>query len=259
MAKSRYFLSVDLDDMKWGRELVLRHGFGLEIVDFSRSLVLDHSFDSTIENWKKLLGSLPAGTSIMLHGPFYDLYPFSRDEKVAAVARARYTRALEAASTLGARAVVFHSGYLPCVTNYDYPQQWVERNSSFWPSVLEEFPHISVFVENMWDPSPDHLFELSQKLHSNRFGICFDIGHAHAYSKVPIEDWLRRLGASLVHVHANDNNGAHDEELPLGKGSVRYSSLAGVLLNQDAIGVTLEVLGREASMESYEAMRAIGL
>lgn len=259
MALSRYLLSVDRADMQWAGDLVRSHEFGLEIVDFSRSSVLDDEFDEAIAGWKKILRDLPAGIALTLHGPFFDLYPFSRDKKVAAVAKDRYMRALEAAVSLGARGVIFHSGYLPCVTNVDYPEIWIERNAVFWRAILEQFPQTAVFLENMWDPVPDHLSTLCTLLKSSRFGVCFDIGHAHAYSKVSIEKWLAHLSLHLKHVHANDNNGGHDEELPLGEGSVDFSPLKGVLSVGSSIGVTLEVPGREASLKSFEALRNIGL
>lgn len=254
----KIYISVDLEDMQWAADLVKRFGLGLEIVDFMRSQNLDKDCSEIVNKWKSVLSDLPEGTAVIAHGPFYDLYPFSFDRKVASVARDRYVHASECAALVGATAIVFHSGFLPCITNKDYSSIWIERNLEFWTAFLKDVPEMTMLIENMWDPSPDHLERLCDSIQSDRLGICFDIGHANVYSKVTQERWLEVLAAQLLHVHVNDNRGLDDEELALGAGNVNYHALAALALHKNT-SITIETLGAEAVETSYQILQSMDL
>lgn len=53
------------------------------------------------------------------------------------------------------------------------------------------------------------------------FGMTFDIGHAH-HSGIPPESFIELLGRRIEALHLHDNNGAYDEHLAPGRGSVDF-------------------------------------
>jgi len=79
---------------------------------------------------------------------------------------------------------------------------------------------MTVLLENFEDEDPELMAQILQGIDSPKIRCCFDIGHAHAYSSVPLERWIIVLGKFIKHVHINDNDGKRDLHLPLGEGSV---------------------------------------
>ena len=62
--------------------------------------------------------------------------------------------------------------------------------------------------------------ELMQKMGDERFGICLDIGHAHAFSNQSAVDWVEILSDDVTYVHIHDNHGSKDGHLSLGQGNL---------------------------------------
>ena len=58
-----------------------------------------------------------------------------------------------------------------------------------------------------------------------RLGLCLDVGHANAYSDVPVSEWLKRFAPYLRHFHLHNNNGSCDAHAPLDQGSIPMKEL----------------------------------
>jgi len=63
-------------------------------------------------------------------------------------------------------------------------------------------------------------------LHSPRFKICFDVGHAKVYSKIPLKEWFSSLGHEISYIHMSDNAGETDQHLEIGQGKIDWQEFS---------------------------------
>jgi sugar phosphate isomerase/epimerase len=167
---------------------------------------------------------------LSLHGAFIDLPIHSPDPDVARLARQRVTDDLETARQLGCRKAVFHAGYNPLVPLSTYRERFVEAHTQFWRGVSEEFPSLTICLENQWEPEPGILLELMRSVDHSGVRLCLDVAHAFAYSQVPLDLWISELGPFLGHLHWNDNLGDTDSHLAIGEGAIPWKGLLQDLL-----------------------------
>lgn len=202
-------------------ELAKEYNLGFEYNDFFMPDVLDdiRHTEEIIEMYKKQ--NLPAYTT--LHGAFFDVIPFSMDAKIHQIADLRIEQSIQIARKLGAKAVIFHTNYNPFLNSDDYVKGWIETNAAYWSAVLERHPDINIYLENMFDTTPDIMEALSEKLctHTN-YGVCLDYAHA-SLTKVAPEVWAKQLGRFVKHVHINDNDLVSDLHLAWGDGQINRS------------------------------------
>lgn len=235
------------------RKLAGKYNMGYEFNDFYSPATLDDKIK--LQDIMKLYKSSSLPSYCTLHGAFIDVIPFSTDEKIRDVSMARIRQSLDIAKELGAKAVVFHTNYNPFLNSREYINQWIDENSRFWANMLDEYSDINIYLENMFDVSPDIMGELSSRLCVNtNYGICLDYAHA-ALSKVRPEVWCEKLGKYIKHVHINDNDLHSDLHLAWGDGQIdrhsfyncyeKYMNDATLLIetaSMDNIKRSLEVL-----------------
>lgn len=159
-----------------------------------------------------------------MHGAFYDVTVFSDDSRIVEVSDYRVEQSLRIACRLGVKAVVFHTNYVPNFQVDYYCQNWLERNVTYWKDKLEKYSDINIYIENMFDMSPDLLVQLAEKLSIYpNFGVCFDYAHAHAFgNEQEIEVWVKTLAPYVKHIHINDNDFSHDLHLTIGEGKIDW-------------------------------------
>ena len=198
--------------------LAEKYGLGFEYSDFSSPKVLDDEemLGAIIEEYKEK--ELPVYTTI--HGAFFDIIPFSVDEKIREIANLRIEQSISAAKRIGAKAVVFHTNYVPFLSTEEYKESWIKTNTAYWSSVLEKHVDIDIYLENMFDASPDMLAALSKNLSVYKnYGVCLDWSHA-VLSKEEPRNWAESLGKYVKHVHINDNDLVSDLHLAWGDGEI---------------------------------------
>ena len=197
-------------------DLARKYHLGFEYNDFYVSDVLDDGdrlLDILFEYKNEDLPSY-----CTMHGAFFDVIPFSLDKKIKKISNLRIEQSLGVARRIGAKAVVFHTNYDPFLNSKDYIRSWLDTNENYWSHVLEENADLNVYLENMFDTTPDVLLALSERLSRyENFGVCFDYAHA-SLSKVDPEIWAEKLGSYVKHVHINDNDGISDLHLAWGDG-----------------------------------------
>ncbi len=213
-------------DIRHHLELAQAHGAGLELQVYGYDPeLLDGGWRELVAEHKALLDGFEG--ALALHGAFYDLCPASLDRRVAALARERFLLNLDIAAELGARHVVFHTDFIPTVPNLGYRSGWTERQVAFWRGMLHAIGErrLTVALENMWEPQPDILGEVLDRIASPLVGACLDVGHCVLYSadRSPA-NWVARLGERLVHCHLNNHGGRYDDHLALDApgGVIRY-------------------------------------
>lgn len=209
-----------LNELDEGLKLARKYDLGFEFNDFFMPKILDNQAEcgSLINRYKD--AGLPEFCT--LHGAFFDVIPFSPDEKIREISDLRIHQSLEAARKIGAKAVVFHTNYNPFLNAPAYVSSWIEQNSAYWSGILNKFSDLNIYLENMFDTAPDIMETLAEKLqaHAN-FGICFDYAHA-ALTAVPQRKWVEKLGRFVKHIHINDNDLVSDLHLAVGAGKIDW-------------------------------------
>ena len=112
--------------------------------------------------------------------------------------------------------MVVHSGYAPQMY---FPEWFVPKSIEFWRDFVRELPEdFEMLLENVLDVRPEHIRDVCDGVDDPRLRICLDVGHANAYSEVPVEDWIAMLGGRIAHVHLHNNDGSRDAHAPLNAG-----------------------------------------
>jgi len=201
-------------------ELAKLYNAGFEINDFFNPQLLDdiERQQAVIERYQAV--GLPEGST--MHGAFLDVTVFSNDPKIRQVSELRIRQSMEIGRTLGVKGVVFHSNWNPMVYGEVYENQVVDRTVECFARMLEEYPDIEIYLENMFDSTPRILLEISRKLavYSN-YGICLDYAHANVYG-TDVSEWVRELAPYVKHLHINDNNLQQDQHLAVGSGDIEW-------------------------------------
>ncbi len=203
-------------------ELAQAHGAGLELQVYGYDTdLLDSGWRELLDQHKALLRGFEG--ELAIHGAFVDMAPASPDRRIVAVTRERFMLNLDIAAELGALHVVFHTQFLPqvyrpVVDGPDYHHSWTEGQVEFWGPMAAEAARrgLVIALENMWEPEPDIIGDVLDRVNSPNLGACLDVGHVRLFTDyVPLEMWIERLSHRLVHCHVNNHRGFYDEHLSL--------------------------------------------
>ncbi len=236
------------------KDLIRKERLNLEI--YFGSAVLDDISPADIEGLAALLDYRP---SLSIHAPFMDLSPGAVDSKVRQATIERFYHALDIAEVLRPKTIVFHSGYekWKYALNVDL---WLEKSLQTWLPVNRRAAAIGVRVaiENIFEDEPSNLKLLAEEMDSDNFGVCFDTGHCHLFSKVPLEEWMQSLNPHILELHLHDNDRSADQHLPVGEGTFDFDTFFGLLGRKDCV-YTLEAHTPEHFMRSMEYLVAKGI
>ncbi|MGN0435619.1 MAG: TIM barrel protein, partial [Wujia sp.] len=181
----------DKNNIDESLRLAKEYNCGFEYNDFFLPDLLDNQerLAETIEFYKSL-GDIPQYCTC--HGAFLDVTIFSDDARIREVSDYRVEQSLSIAEQLGAKAVVFHTNYLPNFNLSSYRDGWVQRNYEYWSKKLEKYNKLNIYMENMFDSDWRLLVSLAERLKDrDNFGICFDYAHAHVFGdENEIDDWV---------------------------------------------------------------------
>lgn len=247
----------DIKKIEESLALAEEYSLGFEYNNFFNPSVLDseEALNELIKSYKKY--RLPSYATS--HGAFFDVIPFSPDSRIREISALRIEQSISAAERIGARAVVFHTNYNPFLNSEAYIGGWIEQNTRFWSEVLAKHGNMAIYLENMFDTSPDIMRELSERLCAyDNYGVCLDYAHA-ALSAVPPQTWAEHLGKYVKHVHLNDNDLKSDLHLSWGGGLIDkkafYESYEGYL---SGATVLIETTGADSQRRSIEQLKKDG-
>lgn len=240
--------------------LAEKYGFGFEYNDFFSPDILDDTdrLEKTVERYKAY--KLPKHCT--LHGAFLDVLVFSEDREIRECSEMRIIQSLDAAKAIGAEAVIFHTNHNPLLTAESYRQNWLDRNESFWRNVLEKYVDMSVYIENMFDDSPQMPAMLAASLADcQNFGVCFDYAHAVSFGRnTPIDEWVKVLAPYVRHLHINDNDLKNDLHLAVGSGAIDWEKFRGYYYKYFSdCTVLIETADIEAQKSSAEFLKSMGI
>ena len=203
-------------------ELALERGMGLEIIGFCAAERMEDEELIASEEVR-----LRPYARKSLHAPYYELAPCAIDPLIREVSLKRYRQAVATCMRLGIRRMVVHSGFAPRVY---YPEWFVPRSIEFWRDFVRELPEdFELLLENVLDVHPEYIRDVCDGVDDPRLRICLDVGHANAYSEVPVEDWVSVLSARIAHVHLHNNDGSRDAHAPLNAGSMDIARIMKLL------------------------------
>lgn len=255
---SRFLIIPDLTDIEKSLSIAQKYGFGFEYNDFFIPDILDdgEKTEQLINGYKS--HSLPDYCT--LHGAFFDVILFSSDSRIREIAELRIRQSLDIARKIGAKGVIFHTNHSPQLTSESYINCWHNKNKEFWSRILPEYSDINIYLENMFDSSPDMLYSLASELSSfPNFGVCFDYAHAEVFGG-GAGKWAEKLAPYVKHLHINDNDLEDDLHLAVGDGKIDWSEFKAHYDKYfGECTVLIEVSGSEKQQRSAEFLKKLGI
>ena len=239
--KQFYLATTDANAHVLARE----HGFGIEFSEFCTAYNMDEHFSEVDPQVREKLNY---SDRFVLHAPFNELFPCAIDPKARALARERYLQAIDLAVGYGAKKVVIHGGYNHWIY---FPVWYTEQSIPFWKDFVSMIPEgITVCLENVLEEEPNMLLDIIKAVDDPKIRMCLDIGHAHAYSKPDVMEWLELCGPWISHFHIHNNDKSWDNHWPLDQGSIPVKKLLtrAAELCPDA-SYTLELMDCESSIQ----------
>lgn len=225
------YLIPNMKDIREILKLSEQYDAAFEYNEFAMPDVLGDA-DRTKEliSFYKLLGRDTSCDT--MHGAFLDITVHSEDPDIRSASRHRVYQCMDIADRLGLKAVIFHTNTIPNFRSRPYLDNWLKLNEEFYREVTDRYPHIAVFMENMFDELPDDLAAIAERMQDvENFGVCFDYAHANVFGRsVPLKVWAETLLPYTRHIHVNDNDGHIDQHAAVGKGGIdweEYDTLIG--------------------------------
>lgn len=233
-------------------EILKDYDIGIEIIEFGIGYTLDKD-DNGISEYCEKIGDLIKNKSLSIHGPFLDLNTASFDNMIKKATLTRYNQAYFVAKKLGADRIVFHSCYYEDIYFKDV---YINNSLDFWREFLSDKDEsIKIHIENIYEKDLLVLKELVDKVNSNIFSICLDIGHANCYSNESLEEIIKSLNNRIGHLHLSNNDGKRDSHCGFNNGNVD------ILMTLDLIdkycndpSMTIEVNNFNEAVESLSIM-----
>lgn len=192
-----------------------------------------------------------------VHGVFLDICVNSTDPLIFKASDTRVRQSMDIARKMKLKAVVFHTNYIVNFRLQSYLDTWLDRNEAYWRQILKEYPEQKIYMENMFDDSPEMIVKLANRMKDEeRFAVCLDIAHG-LISGAPLEQWLVALkDAKVAHLHINDNDGITDLHQPVGSGKMDWKLFTNWCSEIAAVpSILIEVRGFKDLEKSVENMK----
>jgi len=201
-----------------GRTLAQLRSIGFGGVDFNYTDYASSPelMTSRFDRWTDALGTAAEKNRIRIfqaHAPC--LAPWhSAEERQLLHGLTRHC--LAASGRLGVQWVVFHALPQPDFLGGPAQNSLLCANADYFRSILDLMPDgPGIAVENgsgELTRTAEELLGLVDRVGSERFGVCWDTGHAHL-DGVDQDVEIAALGATLKCLHVQDNDGVSDQHL----------------------------------------------
>ena len=237
--------------------LLEEHDIGLELQSYGLDGVMSPAAWAGRVATHKEIVALFSG-KVAVHGPFLGLVYNYMDHLLRAAVKERMGMTFDLARTLGAERLVLHTNFRYEVLQFELERFWLEGNVVYWTKEIERYAErgIQVVLENLVEPNPELMVELADRVGSEYFGLCLDVGHVNVFSELSPAEWVERMGKRLFHVHLHDNNGKTDQHLPVGSGTIDFDSLFDAL-ETHAPNVTVSLEVETQADKAFENIREV--
>ncbi len=203
------------------------------------------ALDAFSPEWHKRTARIfhDAGLTCAVHLPFFDLRPGSLDRVILNASRERLLHAVDTARVYAPAHFIAHLDYNSIIYSH-FEETWLENSLRTWELVLDHTGDAPLYLENVFELSPDHHVRVLQGL-EGKAKACLDVGHWHCFAKGfergNLAQWLSALDPFLGHLHLHDNDGSADQHLGLGLGTIPWDELRAWLENRKApVSATFE-------------------
>ncbi|NJB68039.1 sugar phosphate isomerase/epimerase [Desulfobaculum xiamenense] len=214
-------------------DLFIEHGLNPELdIDLAAFETLDMAWHrATADRLHQ------AGLCCAVHLPFQDLHPGSPDRLIREATATRLAMAFDIAEIYAPTHLIGHAMYSNWLYN-GLHDAWLDASTLTWNTLLALWPnHPPLYLENVYETAPESLAELVSRITEGPCGVCFDIGHWHAFgngvAKGDIDHWVDTLAPHLRHLHLHDNDGSSDQHLGPGAGSIPFDAVLAALARND--------------------------
>ena len=207
---------------------------GIEIQGFyNPNLINTEESNKLLSEYKTTLANFKGGKS--LHAPFWDLNLGTKNPDVREATMKAFNYAYKIAKELGCTEIVVHNGFIP---NTSFYEGWIRNATTFWQDFFsDKDDSITMMIENQCEEDSEVLKMEVDSVNDSRLKICLDIGHAHANSIMPVEEWIASLGRRIGYLHLHNNHGKvagrpsykNDEHLGLNMGTMDISRIFSLL------------------------------
>lgn len=243
------------DSVKFANEL----GTNIEISRFARDLSdIDNTFDSRIITMKKALEGFEGEISI--HGFLFDLCVVSLDPMIKKVSQKRYMQTYEAAKVLGAKTVLFHTGFNAPLKCEDYRRSFRKNFIAYMKDFVKNFEDsdMVMVLENVQETSPAFILDIIENVGSPNLKASLDIGHANIHSDIPVTQWIKTYGKNLYHMHIHNNYGDDDSHFSLLDGNIDAKEVFRTVLECGLNPkIVFEIFEKEAVKESIALLNEV--
>lgn len=161
-----------------------------------------------------------------LHAPFTDTNLAADDPHIREAILRRLETSIRWASTLDAKALVFHPGNSTAVERFSPGYAWRLNVESVRRLLRYAVNYgVEAMIENVPEPFPyvlksvDDFTRFFEEV-GNDVRMVFDVAHAHLRGEAL--EFISKLGDRIGHVHVSDNYGDADIHLQVGEGSIDW-------------------------------------
>ena len=161
-----------------------------------------------------------------VHAPFIDLSLGAIDSLVRKATVKRLKRAIDIASVLEAKSMVFHTGFEP-KHYFEQESAWLKNSYSSLEALLNHAKKydLKLNLENVYEYTPQIHEAIFSKFPKDQLGLCLDLGHQNVFAKSDMSQWLKSIGSRIGQLHLHDNRGKWDDHLAIGSGKVDFHSI----------------------------------
>ena len=137
------------------KKIAEEYAVSYEINDFFMPVLLDDEKrqEEIIQIYLK--SGIPNGST--MHGAFFDIAIFSQDEKIRNISQLRMQQSMQIAEKLGVKGIVFHTNHNPYLSSRSYKEHLIAATAEYVSELLQQYPNIEIYMENMFDTTPDIL------------------------------------------------------------------------------------------------------
>lgn len=215
MDKDRIFIATFSEN---SRVQAQRYGFGLEL---NHLCISENLNEENRRNTIEEMAEAQAGRCSVVHGPFTELIPCAIDERARDLAMSRHLESVDICKRLGVNRLVLHSGWIPSMY---FPSWQVDKSVRYWKELADKAgidEDFTICIENVFEPGPDTLIEIIDRVQDPRIWICLDVGHANAVTTDGrVEEWIEKMGERIAHFHLHNNDGTGDSHGELTEGNM---------------------------------------
>ncbi len=245
---------ITIPYLKIGEHLSLLQKLKINLEIYFNSNDLDHLQEDSVSTLKESLDYRP---SISVHAPYMDLSPGAVDREIRNITERRFLHTCAIAEELGARYIVFHSGFekWKYALNVDI---WLSESIKTWEKIMSRLSgtDIRIVIENVFEDEPSNLNLLMEAMGSEKIGLCFDTGHFNLFSKIPLVEWIDETREYVVELHLHDNDGKGDQHRVIGEGTFPFKLLFKIMKGKDCL-YTIEAHSKDGAMKSIECLNSM--